>query len=525
MKLDKQKYLNLPPESYWIASSRELAAEYPALKEDVKADVVIVGGGITGITCAYLLKKEGFSVILLEAGMLAGGTTGHTTAKITSQHHLIYDKLIKQFGIERAQQYATANETAIREIKAVIDELGISCDYVPQPAIIYTEIDEKVAQLQEEMKAAERLGLPAFYQDAIPLPFTVKGALRFDQQAQFHPLKYSLAVAKAFVRNGGHIFEKSRAVEIEKDSAYTVIMENGCKAEANQLIIASHYPFYNKHEMYFARIYQERSYVTAIKASEQYPGGMYINVEDPVRSLRSQKADSGELILVGGARHKSGQCDDTLKKYEELLDFASPYFSISDVPFHWSAQDCMTMSSLPLSGNYASDTPNLYIATGFGKWGMTNSMASAMLIKDLITKGDSPWKEAYNPSKKASASSAFHCVTENLNTAEKLIGGKLSSPPKEEEIDIAPGEGRVVTLYGKRAGAYRDEAGVLYIVNTTCTHMGCELNWNNAEKTWDCPCHGSRFSFEGKIIEGPAVEPLSMEHDVHTIEKLLTEEF
>lgn len=525
MKLDQQKYLKLPPESYWIVSSREIASEYPALKEDVKANVVIVGGGIAGITCAYLLKKEGLSVILLEADILAGGTTGHTTAKITSQHHLIYHKLLKQLGTELAQQYANANETALREIKALIDELSISCDYIPQPAIIYTEKDEKVSTLQDEMKAAERLGLPAFYQDSIPFPFTVKGALRFDQQAQFHPLKYSLNLAKAFVRNGGQIYEKTRAVEIEKDTAYTVVTENGCRIETDQLIIATHYPFYNKHGMYFTRIYQERSYITAIKATEQYPGGMYINAEDPVRSLRSLKTDSEELILIGGARHKAGQCDDTLKKYKELLDFAAPYYSISNVPFHWSAQDCMTMSGLPFVGNYTEGTPNLYIITGFSKWGMTNSMASAILLRDLIIKGDSPWKEVYNPSRKTKIQTAVHYMAENLNTAEKLIGGKLSSPPEEEEIDIAPGEGKVVTLYGKRAGAYRDDAGVLYIVNTTCTHMGCELNWNSAEKTWDCPCHGSRFSFEGKIIEGPAVEPLTMEHDVHTIEKLLTENF
>ena len=525
MKIDKEKYMKSPPESYWIASTKESTISYPALKENVKADVIVVGGGITGITSAYLLNKEGLSVILLEAGRLARGTTGHTTAKITSQHNLIYDKIIKQFGTELAQQYATANETAIRKIKALIDELNIACDYMPQPAILFTEVDEMVAQIQAETKAAEALGLPAIYQDTIPFPFTIKGALRFDQQAQFHPLKYSLALAKAFLRNGGQIFENTRAVQIEKDSAFTLITENGSKAEADQLVIATHYPFYNKHEMYFSRIYQERSYVAAIKAASAFPGGMYINAEEPVRSLRSQHTEEGELILIGGGRHKSGQCEDTLKKYEELLDFAEPYFSVTDVPYHWSAQDCMTMSGLPFAGNYSKDTPHLYVATGFGKWGMTNSMVASMIIKDLITKGDSPWKDVYNPSRKASVSTAFHCVSENLNTAENLIGGKLSSPPKEEEIDIAPGEGRVVTLYGKRAGAYRDEEGVLYIVNTTCTHMGCELNWNSAEKTWDCPCHGSRFSFEGKIIEGPAVEPLTMEHDVNTIGKLLTEEF
>ncbi|MDD2190211.1 MAG: FAD-dependent oxidoreductase [Eubacteriales bacterium] len=525
MKLDKAKLLASAPDSYWIDSMKDIFPSYPALHEDAKADVIIVGGGIAGITCAYLLSKEGLSVTVLEANRLACGTTGHTTAKITSQHNLIYYKLLKQLGAELAKQYADANQTAILEIKKLTETLNINCDFVSQPAFVYTESEDYINPLHEELNTALNFGIKADYVDSIPFPFTIKGALRFDNQAQFHPLKYSLSLAGAFTENGGKIFEKTRVVELAKDEQYAVITDEGHRVSSDILIIASHYPFYNKAGMYFSRIYQQRSYVAAVRAKEKYPGGMYINAEEPVHSLRSHTTHDGELILLGGAQHKSGQGGNTKKNYEELLDFAEPYFNITGVPYHWSTQDCMTVDGLPYVGNMTSDTPNLYITTGFGKWGMTNSMASAMLLRDLITKGDSPWKDVYNPSRHTKAASALTFAAENFNVAEKLIGGKFQPLTKLENIELVPGEGKVVDLDGKRAGVYMDDEGVRHIVNTTCTHMGCELNWNPAERTWDCPCHGSRFSCTGKVIDSPAVNELSMDEDVNTVGKLLNEDF
>lgn len=525
MKPDKQKLLKPAPQSYWIDSIKGLFPDYPALTEDIKADAVIVGGGISGITCAYLLRKEGLDVAVLEADRIAHGTTGHTTAKVTSQHHLIYHKLLQQVGSELAMQYATANETAIKKMKELAENLKIDCDFTPQSAFVFTESDNYVKELLEEVNAALNLGIQADYVDSIPFPFIIKGAVRFDNQAQFHPLKYTLSLAKAFSGCGGKIFEKTRAVEVDYSGGCSIVTEQGNRVFAETLIIASHYPFYNKHGLYFSRLYAERSYVAAIKAPEKYPGGMYLNAEEPVHSFRGLTTHDGELILAGGAKHKSGQSSDTRKNYEELVDFVSPYYAISDLPYRWSAQDCMTLDGLPYVGNLTADTPNSYLITGFGKWGMTNSMASAMLLRDLITKGDSPWKDVYNPSRQTKAASAINFVVENFNVAEKLIGGKIEPLSKEDDIDILPGEGKVIELNGKRAGAYRDEDGILYIVNTTCPHMGCELNWNAAECSWDCPCHGSRFSYDGKIIEGPAVKQLSMDEEVNTIGKLLTQDF
>ncbi len=521
MNIDKQKYFKELPQSYWIASTPK--PNYPTLNEDINVDVAIVGGGLAGISCAYLLKKEGLKVAVLEAGHIAKGTTGHTTAKLTSQHELIYSKLINQMGGELAQQYADANETAIHEIKRIAEDNNIDCDYTIQAAIAYTQQNEYIQKISDEVKAASSLGIKASYIEDIPFPIPIKAAIRFDNQAQFHPLKYLLALSKTIPNNDCHIFEQTRAVDIEEGDNYIITTAQGKKVTAKKVIIASHYPFYNKHGMYFTRIYPERSYIVAIRAKEKYPGGMYINTEDPARSLRHQQTENGELILVVGDSHKTGQGIDTVKHYEALIDFARDVFTVEDIPYRWSTQDCMTLDGIPYIGHYTSNTPNLYIATGFQKWGMTNSMVSAMLLRDLIVKGKSSWQDVYNPSRQTILASAKSFVVENFNVAEQLIDGKLDSPP--EDIDIRPGEGKVLKINGKRAGAYMDEEGKLHIVNTTCTHMGCELNWNSAERSWDCPCHGSRFSYEGKIIEGPASQPLSMANDVNTIEKLFKDDY
>lgn len=489
------------PESYWMASTSK--TEYPALNEDIKVDVAIIGGGITGISCAYMLKKEGVKIAIIEADRIAQGTTGHTTAKITSQHGLIYNKIKNQMGDELAKQYADANESAIREIKKISESNHIACDYISQPAFVYTLQNEYVQKIKDEVKAASSLGIKASYVESIPFSMPIKAAIRFDDQAQFHPLKYLRALAKDIPNNGCYIFEQSRVVDIEESGNYIISTASGKKVTAEKIIIASHYPCYNKSGLYITRIYPERSYVIAIKAKEKYPGGMYINAEEPTRSLRYQDSENGELILVGGDHHKTGQGEDTVKHYEALIDFANKTFTVEDIPYQWSTQDCMTMDGVPYVGHFTSDTPNMYIATGFRKWGMTNSIVSSIILKDLIIHGESPWQDVYSPSRQTIMASAKNFIVENLNVAEKLVGGKISPPPNN--VDLKPGEGKVVDANGQRAGAYCDEQGTMHLVNTTCTHMGCELNWNSAEKTWDCPCHGSRFSYDGAVVEGPAI--------------------
>lgn len=521
MNIYKQEILTKPPQSYWMASTPE--TNYPILQKDLKVDVAIIGGGITGILCAYLLSNKGLNIAIFEADHILQGTTGHTTAKITSQHGLIYSKIKNQISEEFAKQYADANESAIRMYKKIANELNIQCDLVPQSAYIYTLQDQYISKIKDEATIADSLGIKATYLEELPLPFTVKAAVRFDDQAQFHPLKFLLPLAKEIANSGNQIFERTRIIDIEDQSDYVLMTDQGKKVTAEKLIIASHYPFYNKPGLYFTRIYPERSYVVAINAKENYPGGMYITAEEPGRSIRSQSSDDGQLIFVGGEHHKTGQGDDTIKHYEALVDYANETFTVEGIPYRWSTQDCMTLDGIPYVGHYTSDTPNMYIATGYGKWGMTNSMTSAMLLRDLIIDGKSPWQDVYNPSRQTIVASAKNFVVENLNVADKLIKGKILPLPKD--TDIQSGEGEVIEANGQRAGVYRDEQGTLHIVDTTCTHMGCEVNWNSAEKSWDCPCHGSRFTYEGEVIEGPALRPLDIHHDVNTIEKLLKDDF
>ncbi len=491
-----------PPSPYWIKSTPE--TNYPELKENINTDVAVIGGGIVGITCAYLLAREGLKVAILEADRILQGTTGHTTAKITSQHALIYDRLTTQMGQEKARQYAEANEKAIRFIADTVAEKKIDCDFTWCPAYVYTQSDNYVQQIKNEEKTASALGIKASVVHDLPLPFSIKAALRFDGQARFHPLKYLKALAK-MLPDSCRIFEQTRAVNIEEGDSVAVITNQGKKVTASKAVIASHYPFFDGGGMYFARMYPSRSYVIAVTIAEEFPEGVFISAEDPTRSLRSQPMGDEELILVGGEDHKTGQSKNTGVHYDNLLRFARDTFEVREVKYRWSTQDYITLDGVPYVGNLTAKHPNVYVATGFAKWGMTNGTAAATIIRDLITHGDSPWKDVYTPSRFNTASAVNFVVT-NIDVAKHLVAGKLK--PTEDMEDLAPGDARIVSIDGDKAGAFRDDQGRLHLVDITCTHMGCELSWNEAERSWDCPCHGSRFTYEGDIIEGPALSKL-----------------
>lgn len=521
MHIDKEYPFSKSPQSYWLASTP--VTKYPALMEDVKVDVAIIGGGITGISCAYELVQEGLKVAILESDRISQGTTGHTTAKITSQHGLIYNKIKNQISEEFAKQYADANEYALSFIRKTVKELEIECNLTTESAYVFTQQDEYIQEINNEIATASNLGLSASFVNQLPFSLPIKAAIRFDNQAQFHPRKYLLKLAQECINKGVQIYEQSRVVDIIEGSPYILTTGQGKKITAEKVIIASHYPFYNKANLYFSRISTERSYVVAVKAVDKYPGGMYISAEDPTRSLRSQDTENGELLLVGGENHKTGQGVNTQNHYDLLVNYSRKLFSIEDIPYRWSTQDCMTVDGLPYIGQYTEKTPNMYIATGYGKWGMTNGTAAGMVIKDLIIKGDSPWKDVYNPSRQTIKASAKKYITENYNVARELLKGKLS--PLPNKVEIKRGEGKVIEADGQRCGAFRDTLGKLHIVNTTCTHLGCELTWNSAETSWDCPCHGSRFSYKGEVIEGPAIKPLDARNDVNLIERLIKEDF
>lgn len=488
-------------ESYWIFSSNN--EDYPTLKEDIKVDVAIIGGGIVGITSAFLLKNKGLKVAVIEGDKITHGASGHTTAKITSQHNLIYHKLKITMGEVKAKQYAMANEQAIKFIADLVKDRNIDCDFDWCPAYVYTNEDKYIDKIAMEVKAAMSLGIKASYIENTLLPFDVKAAICFEKQAQFHPLKYLLDIAKDIQGSGSYIFEHTKVVDIEKENT-TVITEGFKKIKASKIIIASHFPCYDGMGMYFARMYAEKSYVLAAMVKEVFPKGMFISAEDPGRSLRSQKFKDSEIVLVGGEHHRTGTQENTNIHYENLAGFASEKLNAEKILYRWSTQDYITGDNVPYVGYLTRHTPNILVATGFGKWGMTNGTAAAMILSDLIINVKNPWAEVYDPSR-FDITNIPKFIAQNLEVTKEFVLGKIEIPNNEK---IKNGEAKIILVEATKYGAYRDQNGELHIVDITCTHLGCELVWNEAESTWDCPCHGSRFSYDGEIVEGPAFNKL-----------------
>ncbi|WP_066370599.1 FAD-dependent oxidoreductase [Neobacillus fumarioli] len=496
------------PKSYW----REIELpSFEKLNEDLSVDVVIVGAGITGITAAYLLSKEGVKVAILEAGKVLNGTTGHTTAKLTAQHNILYDELINHFGEEKAKLYYESHMNAIKFVENTIKEQNIDCDFSHQDAYVYASTDPYVDKLQTEWEAYQKLGIKGALKDIIPFQkIHAKAAIVMRNQAQYHPLKFLKALLKEAVKAGCTVFENTTANTIKNDAVHPVVVtKSGHQVTAKNVIIASHFPFYDIPGLYFARMYPERSYAIGIKTDKEYPGGMYISADGPVRSIRYTPVNGEKLLIIGGENHKTGQGSNTIKHYEALQDFAEEVFGIKDYAYRWSAQDLVTLDKLPFIGPITHDYEHIFVATGFKKWGMTTGIAAGHLLADYVLRRDNPYKELYSPSRFHADPDLKKFITTNADVAKHLIKGKLEYVPKDPE-DLQNGEGAVVTYNGKRAGAYKDKDGKLYIVDTTCKHLGCECEWNAAEKTWDCPCHGSRYSYSGEVMEGPTKKGLDL---------------
>ena len=506
--------------SYWRDSVE--IPDFPTLEQDMQVDICIVGGGITGITAAYVLTKAGLKVVLLEANQLFGGTTGHTTAKITAQHDLIYDELITNMGKNNARLYYEANMDALRLIEKTVEELQIDCDFKKQDAYVYATTDQSEEKINKEAKAYEKLGIDGGLAEKLPIDLKIKNAVVMRNQAQFHPLKYLVHLVDDIKANGGQIFANTTAVNVEKGDEPTVLTRNDHRVTAQFILICSHFPFYEGFGLYSGRMYADRSYALAVKTKQTYPDGMYLSADQPARSLRSVTINGEKMVLIVGEGHKTGQSTDTKKHFDALTAFGDEILGIEDVLYRWSAQDLTTLDKVPYVGEITSGQPNILIATGFRKWGMTNGTAAALLLQDIVLNKDNRYKALYSPSRFYATPSIKNFLVQNADVVGQLVKGKLQLSQVDPD-QLKQDEGAVVIIGGERKGAYRDKAGELHIVDTTCTHVGCEVEWNSGERSWDCPCHGSRFTYKGEVIEGPAEKPLQ-KYDYKMMDNLTSDD-
>ena len=430
-------------ESIWSASNH--LPNFPILKGDIKTDVLVIGGGITGILCTYQLQQAGVNCILVEANKLCSGITKNTTAKITSQHGLLYHKLLHRFGKEKTTLYLNANELAIIQYAELCK--NIPCDFEWSDAFVYTKNHPN--SIEQELDALAEIGYWAEYVNELPLPFCTAGAIKFKKQAQFHPLKFLSTIAKNLT-----VFEKTNVLHIKDNTAITPFG----KITAKHMIIATHFPFINRYGYYFLKMYQHRSYVLALK-NAQNVNGMYVDEAQTGLSFRNYH----DFLLLGGGSHRTGKQGGNWK---ELEYFCRKYYPNAKEVYRFATQDCMTLDEIPYIGLYSKSTPNLYVATGFHKWGMSSAMVASTILRDQILGKENPYASVFSPSRSILRPQLF------INIWESGVN--------------------LLSFSTKR-----------------CPHLGCALKWNPAEHSWDCPCHGSRFTENGTLIDNPAKEDLT----------------
>lgn len=490
--------------SLWVGTAPE--ASWPPLNGDVEVDVAVIGAGITGLSTAAMLKRAGVRVAVIEAGRVASGATGYTTAKVSSLHGVMYADLLEDTGEDFARQYADANEAGIAEVARLVDELSIDCDFRRGDAFSYTEDADQVERIQAEVDAATTLGLPASFTTTTELPFDVPGAVRFANQAVFHPRKYCLGLAESIPGDGSHLYEMTTATDVTCDEVCEVTTDQGT-IRAQFVVMATQIPFLDKGG-FFARTSPSRSYAIAVQLNGPAPDDMYLSIDSPTRSVRSHIENGTTYVIIGGEGHKVGQDPDTRQRYDALETWARERYDVRSVDYRWSAQDYMPVDDVPYIGPITPGDGRILVATGFKKWGMTTGTVAGMMLTDTVMGRESPWTPVFDSTRADIRRSAKEFILENTNVAKRFVGDRLRTLNVPDAADLAPGEGGMVRADGDKLAVYRDESGVLHAVSPHCTHMGCLVTWNTGERSWDCPCHGSRFGINGDVIQGPAVSAL-----------------
>lgn len=491
-------------EPIWFDTTPETG--YGALEEGMSVDTAVIGGGIAGITTAFELRNAGQSVALLERDRILCSVTGHTTAKLTSLHGLIYANLCDHFGQQPARQYAEANEAAIDRIEETVQKHDIECGFARTPAYTYVESEDGRQKIREEVEAARNLGLPASYTESTELPYDVEAAVKFTNQARFHPRRYLLELTRHIPGPESHVFEETTVQNVTDGTPCQVSTDRG-EVVADDVVIGTHFPIRDP-ALYFARLLPKRSYVLGARLATDPPEGMYYDPEEPYFSVRPQPNDDASMVLIGGQNHRTGHGDSTREQYHRLERQARERFDIESIEYRWATQDYVAIDRVPFVGRLAPQMRHLYVGTGFGGWGLTNATAGGKLLSDLILDRDNPYRSVYRPTRLQLGASTERLVTHNTHAMKHRIGDRIVNTPQSDGAQIDREEAAVFTEQGDPVAAYRDGEGELHTVSAVCPHMGCLVSWNDGEKSWDCPCHGSRFDVDGTVIDTPAVDDL-----------------
>lgn len=492
-------------ESLWIETTKN-KSNFKTLNGNEDTEICVIGGGLFGLTTAYYLTKCGKKVIVLEKGEIGSKVSGNTTGKITSQHDLFYAHLIDDYGEECAKKYLEANEKAIENIKQIIKEEQIDCDFSMQKSYVYTTKEDEVLEIQKEVAVVNKLGKDAKFVNKIDLPIKIKGAIEFEGQAQFHPRKYMLGLANS-IEKQNKIYQYTTVTDVEKNGEkYKVYTDKG-SVEAKYIVMASHFPIINMPGFYFVKMYQSTSYLIAVETKSQLPQGMYINVKEPMYSFRTANYNGKEILLIGGVGNKTGEPIEDNSHYKKLEKKAREMYPDCKILYRWNTRDCISLDKIPYIGEFSNLMKNVYVGTGFKKWGMTSTNVAANIVTDKIMGNKNKYEEIFTATRMKPIKNRWEVENILKQTVNSIALNKFKIEPYSIE-QIKNDNAAIIEINGDNIGVYKDAKGEVYAVKPNCSHLGCLLSWNNLDKTWDCPCHGSRFDYMGRNIYEPAIKNL-----------------
>jgi glycine/D-amino acid oxidase-like deaminating enzyme/nitrite reductase/ring-hydroxylating ferredoxin subunit len=486
---------------YWTANFEP--QPFGAHDGELQIDIAIIGAGIVGTIAARLLKDRGKTVALVESGQVGAGVTGRSTAKVTAQHSVFLQRVERDHGSDAARAYAAANAAGVGLIKDLVQRYQLACDLEPADSYVYATTADGVRQLERERDAAERAGLPMLLVEETDLPYPVKGALRLAGQAQFQPASFVAELARTLPGDGSFVLDGSHAADWGDDFVET----KAGRIRADHVIMATHLPLGGVGQFYSHTSPHMHAVMAVPIDAARAPVGMYVSVDEPKRSLRSHRSTNGETMLIlTGPRFTHGNANEEAGAFSQLEEFAREQFGWAGGGYRWSNEDYTAADGLPYVGWSGAEGQSLLVATGFDAWGLSNGAAAAMMLADLCEGRKNAWASCFDASRHS-----LKGVGKVAAAAAQAVRGLVGDHLHKQQAEVSPlQEGTIVYTGGRAAGLYRDSDGVFRAVSAVCTHMGCMLGWNPVDRTWDCRCHGSRFAADGRVLHGPAVEPLSV---------------